>query len=277
MNDMTATIRTLTIGAGTDYDFAPEWPTGIMDTPGIRSNDIPRPRAQGVIPNDDYMASRPISFVCRLVGTKTVVEQDITDLGQAFAPGTSEETLTCRLSGTPSEYAFFGRCRGIAVQWRSKAAGTHVCDVLCQFEATDPVRYGATSTQEIGLTTPTLPETLPFILGYYDSETVANSGTFAVDRWSVDFDAVAGTIVSPSIMNVTSDQIIRFNDTTIASGDTLTLDGQTRRATMNGSVIVPTTAEWWSLASGNNTIRFACGSASSSTSTATVTWRPGWV
>lgn len=283
MIDGTATLRTLTTGAGTSYRWVEAWPTGVLDTPEIRVQDVPLPRRNGVIPGHDLLGSNTIAWEMQIRGTSvTDAETKAAALSAAFAPGDDDERLDIRFSGTPSEYAFFGRPRGCRIIPDRAFVGNFVMHARCTFVATDPVRYGAEMTQVIGLDDPVLPQTLPFILGYHDSEAFDGSGTPAatrsVDRWTVEMEAVGGSLIDPSIalVGTTSSQLI-FHDLTMSSGDTLLVDGRERRALLNGATpVVPTIAQWWQLAPGSNTVRFAADVSSSLTSTATLTWRPGW-
>ena len=117
---------------------------------------------------------------------------------------------------------------------------------------------------------------MPFILGYHDSEVFANAGTASVDRWTVLLEAIGGSLIDPSIAHVGSGQLI-FHDLTIPSGEFLLVNGQERRALLNGvTPVVPTIAQWWKVTPGSNEVRFAASPSSSLSSTATLTWRPGW-
>lgn len=275
MIDVTATVRGLTIGAGTSYRWE-RWPTGLLDTADIRVRDEPLPRRDGLIAGRDLLAGHPIAFEVQVVGsTRADCESKLANLRAAFAAGGADERLDVRVFGSPTEYAFFGRCRGIRAPL-GRAFGGAVAPARCSFMATDPVAYGAEMTQIIGLASHPLPETLPFVLGVYDSETFTNTGTASVDRWTVILEAVGGSLVDPSIAHVGSGQLI-FHDLSMSSGETLVIDGQERRALLNGvTPVVPTIAQWWSIVSGSNEVRFAAATSSSLTSTATLTWRPGW-
>lgn len=278
MIDITATLRGLTMGSGTSYTWHNSWPAGVLATADIRTRDVTLPRRNGVIAGHDHFGGNTITFEMQIRGTSmTDAETKAAALSAAFSPSPDDELLNIRFSGTPSEYAFYGRPRGATIVPDRAFVGNYLMHAQCTFLATDPIRYGAEMVQEIGLASHVLPQTLPFVLGYYDSETIANAGTATVDRWTLVFDAVGGDLVDPSIAHADLGQLI-FHDLTLAAGESLVVVGQERRALLNGvTPVVPTIAQWWSLQPGNNTIRFAADTGSSLSSTATLTWRPGWL
>jgi hypothetical protein len=275
MIDVTATLRGLTIGAGTPYRWE-RWPTGLLDTADIRSRDEPLPRRDGLIAGRDLLGGHGIAFEVVVMGSSRAdCESKLADLRAAFTGGPADEQLDVRVSGTPSEYAFFGRPRGVRVPLGRTFNGG-VASARCTFMATDPVAYGAEMVEVIGLAAHPLPETLPFILGVYDSEVFSSAGTAPVDRWTVILEAVGGDLIDPSIAHADTGQLI-FHDLTMTVGETLVIDGHERRALLNGvTPVVPTIAQWWRIVSGSNEVRFAASPASSLSSTATLTWRPGW-
>lgn len=276
MIDGTAVLRGLTIGAGTAYRLK-AWPSDALGSADIREVDVALPRRDGLVAGSDFLGGRPITFEVQIVGSSNAdTESKLADLSAAFAAGPADERLDLRISGTPSEYAFFGRPRGVRPVLDRSFVGSNVAYARCSFMATDPVRYGVEMVQEIGLLAHPLPQTLPFILGLHDSEVFASAGTASVDRWTVILEAVGGSLVDPSIAHVGSGQLI-FHDLAMASGETLVVDGQERRALLNGvTPVVPTIAQWWKVLPTSNEVRFAASTVSSLSSTATLTWRPGW-
>ena len=270
----TATLRGLTIGCDTAYPWVGTYPTALLGTADIRENDVVLPRRDGVVAGHDHTGARWITFELQIKGTSNGdAETKALALEEAFAPGPDDEELAVEVSSTPSAYTFIGRPRGVTIIPDRAFVGNSLMHARASFVATDPARYGVAMQEVIGLASHPLPQTLPFILGYHDSETFMNSGATS-DRWTVTGDAIGGSVVDPSIAHVGSGQLI-FHDLTMSSGDQLVIDGKERRAVLNGTqVVVPTIAQWWSIVPGSNEVRFAAGTASSLSSTATLDWRP---
>lgn len=268
MIDATATLRGLTIGAGTPFTIT-AFPD-VLSTPDVDNEDVRLPRRDGVQAGHDHKGGRYLSFELAFDGaTPAAVEMLAQTLADAFNPGPDDEVLTVRLSGSPGEYAFIGRPRGVAFGWPTFRSG--VMTARASFLATDPARYGLLSEVVVGLAAHPLPQMMPFILGHHDSATFTNSGRTS-RRWTVDIEAIGGPVIDPSIAHTTSGQIV-FHDTAMAEGDVLTLDGYEQRATLNGEMVIPSRAQWWAVVPDVNTVRFTAGRESSLASTATLSWR----
>lgn len=279
---MTATLRGLTIGDGTPY-VVRQWPAALFDTAPMRTTDVSVPRRDGVIAGDDFHDGLDITIdLFVTAATAAAAESALVDLREAFGRSTEDLVLDVDLLDRSGgsvfrDYEIFGRPRGVLTAPTREYFTNGYIPARARFMATDPIRYSGEMVQVIGLAENDLPQTLPFVLGYQDSETITNTGTATVDRWSLEFEAVGGSLIDPSIAHAGTGQII-FHGLTMASGDTLVVDGHDRRAILNGTTpVIPTIAQWWQLTPGSNTIRFAASTASSLSSTATLTWRDGFV
>ena len=149
MNDMTATLRGLTIGNGTPYPWRGSGVNGLLDTPTIRAVDEPAPRRHGVIPSGDYYAGRLISFEMLIHEGKDGNEAAARALAAAFAASESDLWLDVRLTGTPAEYSLRGRPRGVQFTMQRERWDAGVLDARASFLATDPLLYGPPQIQQV--------------------------------------------------------------------------------------------------------------------------------
>lgn len=281
MIDGTATLRGLTTGTGTIYQWS-EWPDGLLDTADLRTDDKPRPRRRGITPGDDLPAGKLIPFEIQIIAnTVAAGEAALTLLRAAYAPSELDEWLDVRVSGEPAEYAFRGRPRGLKVimsrdKIRLNSGG--VIDARCSFMATDPVGYGPVESVSISLGTPgssKLPFILPVVLGLGGGAgvgTATNSGTTSVD-WAATLN---GPLANPLLENVDTGSFIRVA-ATIGSGETVELDSESGSVLLNGTTPRPNWfgagSRWFRLPPGPTSLRLV---ADSGTGTADVVWRPGW-
>lgn len=279
MNDYTATLRGLTIGAGTDYRWA-SWPAGLLDTAPIRAADFARPGGNGSVAGSDFYGPRTVTFEVEILGDgRADAELLLAELREAFARDNADEWLDVRITGTPMEYALVGRPRGVAAAIGRRFTGGANIQARCSFVATDPLIYGPITSEEIGVSAHTIPATLPFTLGIYGEEAVVNAGSAATERWTVTFEAPSGgPIVNPRILHVGTGQQVRV-DRSVPANNQLVLDGYVGRGVIGvvSTSIVPTSiSQWFALAPGTNTLRFSADDGTHLSSTATVAWRPAW-
>jgi hypothetical protein len=280
VNDNTATLRGLTIGAGTDYRWA-RWPTGLLDTADIRVEDRFRPRRNGVTPGDDFYGERRIVFELELLGdTRDGGEQLATDLAEAFAASATDEWLDVRVTGTPAEYSLRGRPRGAIIALGRRFTGGGNPQARCIFVATDPVRYGAEQSLALTLVDPgeglEFPVTFPVVFsgGGMGSGTApaVNDGNTPVD-WTA---TLTGPLTNPRLALVGSGRFVRVL-ATIAAGETVVLDSAAGAILLGGTAPRPqwfgAGSSWFQLEPGSNSILFTVDAGSG---TADITWRPGW-
>lgn len=278
MNDWTATLRGLTFGAGTSYRWA-TMPTGVLGIPEIRVGDVPLPRADGILAGDDRLGARTMTFDVHILGTsQTDAETKAGLLAQAFAPSGADVALDARLTGTPSEWRFWGRPRGcdigLDVKFRSG-----VLRARCTFVATDPRRFGAEVSSSLvipaGTAGLTFPAVAPFVFGSDPGADVAisNVGTVPTDWVAV----ISGPVISPRIEHVEQGRSLEF-DLTVASGETLVLDSRTKSALLNGTASryssLTTASRWFQIPAGASTMRMRAASGSGST---LLTFRPAYL
>lgn len=279
VNDFTATVRDLTIGAGTSYRFT-AFPDVLSNAPA-RFDDRARPYGHGVIAGADYLDRRIIVFELTVAAaTRTAAEILAHNLAEAFAPADSDEWLDVRLTGGPDgdvEYAFRGRCRGATIalgpQFR---AGRFVA--RCRFDALDGIRYGPEETITIELADEgdgvVFPVVFPVLFGGSagaGTGSAPNTGSIAVP-WTA---TLTGPLTNPRIAHTESSSAVRIlhgldeEETAVVDSQrgTVLLDGTTSRP----DLIAPG-SRFFDLAPGANTIRLTSDSGDGSCQ---FTWRPG--
>lgn len=279
MDDLTATVRALTIGDGTVYKFT-RYPAAVLDTAPVRELDEPRPRDDGAIAGDDFTGARPIVFELETIGPAATVEQRISDLAAAFAPAASDLWIDVRIAGSPSEYSFRGRTRGISTVWANEAADVGIVYARCVFVATDPVRYAAVESSVTLDLAPsgaglTYPVEYPIVYaggGGSGSASAANAGSAAV-HWQA---TLTGPLTNPRLVLDGSGKFVRLL-ATIAAGETVLLDSRSGSILLDGTTPRPSWfapgSRWFRLEPGTNGLTFTADAGSG---TAQVTWRSGW-
>jgi len=255
-------------------------PTGILGTAVQRVTDEDRPMRDGQVPGPSLLSGKIIAWEGAILGeTVAEVELAAVALEEAFRPRDLDATLSVRLSGSPTEWTFFGRVRGVDILldlMHPQVAGKSAAPIRCAFTATDPVRYGVADSEVVALTAHTIPATLPFVLGLYGEMTAVVGGAVPIDRWTITLQAPSGgPLVNPRILHVGTGQTVRVNRTVPANG-TLVLDGYAGRATLSGAAVPTAISQWFSLSPGSNVLRFSADAGSFTASTATIAWRPGW-
>lgn len=279
MNDMTATLRGLTIGSGTIYPWRGSGVSGLLDTPTIRSTDSPAPNRNGIIPGADYYGGRLVSFEMLIAEGKVANEVAAAALGAAFAASDEDVWLDVRVTGSPAEYSLRGRPRGTQVAIRRDRWDAGVIDVRASFLATDPLRYGPEESAGIVMTAPggglTFPATFPVVFGGgggSGSAAILNVGAAPV-HWTA---VLTGPLTNPLLSLDGSGRSIRVL-ATIATGETVTLDSASSAILLGGTTPRPQWfgpgSRWFLLPAGASSVTFTADSGDGS---ALLTWRPGW-
>lgn len=130
-------IGSLVTGDGTNYPLDAE-SNGIegLGVPTPKSADVDLAHQNGAYGSDDFMSPRVITIPYALGGTPAQVFEWLNDLNTAYAPSTTDVTLTI---GLPyyADLVFTGRPRGLDANTRN----SHFGIILCQatFVALDPV------------------------------------------------------------------------------------------------------------------------------------------
>ena len=281
MNDTTALINGVTIGAGTAYRWA-DWPSGLYSTPPIRTTDTGLPDSHGVTAGLDRLNGRLVAFdVFVRAASRADGEVALAVLEAAFAPSDSETTLDVRITGTPDEYRLYGRPRGVlAPLGRRFINGT--ARVRCEFMATDPRRYALTeSTATTGLATSSgglaFPALAPFVFGTGgtgNTMSCFNAGTIATP-WVATF---TGPLVAPELVHNDTGKRLSLTGASLVAGDVLVVDAHDGVHTVifNGAARyawLAATSQWFLLEPGANSVVLLGASGAGSVS---IAWRSAW-
>jgi hypothetical protein len=278
MIDGTATLRGLTIGAGTVYGLR-QWPS-VLSTATIRSTDDDRPRANGVVAGDDYYGSLSVSFDVQVkAGSQAASELATTALTAAFRRSDTDVWLTVRVKGNPSEYALLGRPRGVSVAIDRQRFLSGLVDARCVFVATDPLKYGTAASVPITLASTgaglSFPATFPAVFAGTAGVGIGSAPNIGTEQtgWTATLE---GPLVNPRIEHVESGWFVKLN-ATIAAGQTVVLDSRATSIMLSGVAARPSWqwpgSRWFQLAPGANSIRF---SADTGDGIATINYRPAW-
>jgi hypothetical protein len=277
--DWTATLRGVSIGAGTtSYRWA-TMPTGVLGYTDVRTGDVPIPRADGVFAGDDRLGGRTMTFDVHIIGTTdTAAETAAAALAGAFAPSTTDLPIDVRLTGTPAEYRLFGRPRGCDIALDTKFL-SGVLRARCTFLATDPRRFGAEVSATLALPSGAsgllFPAVAPFVFGAGAGGNVSISQAGAVDAdWTA---TISGPITTPTIEHVELGRSLAF-DLELLAGETLVIDSRTRSALLNGTASryssLTSSSRWFQIPPGTSTVRLTGASGSGS---AQFTYRPAYL
>lgn len=141
--------------------------------------------------------------------------------------------------------------------------GTFFEDALVSFRCPDPMWRGATLNEETvtnsgsGLSFP-----ISFPISFIDGlgTTIINN---IGDVPSFPVITIPGACTNPIITNVTTGEKLSFPALTLSAGESLIIDCDARTAkvgTVSKIALLSADSEFWTLASGNNTITFATAS-----------------
>jgi hypothetical protein len=273
----------LAFGPGTDVQLSRL--DGLRALPGIRSNDLAKPRQHGSYAGLSFYDERIFTVDLEVFAPKSGAsfESVIAGIGSAFTisdpalllpfefllPGWVESRrLLCR----PTKFA------QPIDQWfqfnRSKAP--------VEFTAPDPLIYSSTlHTQSTGLPSPTAGLTFPvtfnvtFGASTGGSMSVTNAGNFT----SPPVITITGPVTNPTISLPASGAFMKFN-ISLGASDVLVIDMAARTVTLNGTAsrynTVSTGSSWWGIVPGTSSIGVASTDSAAVTATFTVAWRDAW-
>lgn len=266
----TATLRSLTIGAGTSYRWA-TMPQGL----GVTSRQTLVPLlGGGVAPTGrDVAEARDLTFEVHLLGdTPTTTQALIDALNAAWAPSGGEgvEELTLELATGGRVYR--GRPLRSTIALGRIATGS-IAQAQLVFVVTDPRWYSST-TQSVtvavagatgGMDTPMVTPMVTTGSGSSGDASVTNDGT-APAPWQV---TLFGPLTTPRL--ILGGQTVQI-DGDLAAGSIAVVDSRDGSVLVDGSPRpwVATTSEWWEIPTGASTFSFR---AAAGTGTATLVWR----
>lgn len=252
MNEWTATLGSLTIGAGTAYELTKPI-TGLGEPQPAGTGEAARGDRDGVVSGPDVLPKRQLGFTFDVAGSSPENAVELWLAAQsAWRKRSDDVALTLRLPGVLEEgWTFFGRPRGTTPTLDALKSGT--LELVAIFDALDPRGYGA----EVELD----PDSGTF--------TVDTLGGFDTDRATVLIVGDGGT---PRFENATDDGHFVSWSTTLAGGDVRIIDLRRQRVTDGTGVSkdeeISTSSLWPMLLAGENELELT-GAAS-----AAVTFRP---
>ena len=255
--DYQAELRSVTIGAGTNYRFA-EPPEG-FGTPSYRDTDYDRVVADGERAGLDLLNARKVVFDLWVVGSDDAdCESKLMTLKGAWRPSAiTDIDLNVRFAGT--EYVLHGRPRGVVADIGNIHQG--ITRARCEFKATDPRLYGATL--------------LSTTINKGSSAAVSNTGNTETP-WVA---TLTGPLTNP-VFGVSGGQKIWLTHTLSSSSNKIVIDSDTHivaLSTIDGVAAYSSLAsnsQWWKLPPGGATIELT---ADSGTGNVKIERRPAWV
>ena len=272
--------RGVLLGTGTPYGW--QKLEGWLELPGARMANSPRPSRHGTYAGQLLADERVITyeFVMHSAYSAFAPAVDVLRQATALEEAPDEEPLVIQLSGT--SWQSMVRCtrRALPVE-RTYAA--QAAPGAIQWVATDPLLYspGAALSASTGLPQAsggglTFPLVFPLLFGAGSSGgemAVVNTGT--VTSWPTW--TITGPVTGPTITNVDTGESLSFDPTfTVASGQTMTIDADSRTVTVGGINRRDRlfTAQWFGLRRGVSTrIRFDSAGAYDPAAQLTVAYR----
>lgn len=279
MADWQLTFNGLTLG-GAPYGVSKL--TGFHDAPDVRADDQMRSRAHGQWANVDYLGGRTIQASI-IVTSPHPSGSTWQALSQALVAGqAAESTLTATLPGVAmgSTVQVGARVRRLSLPIDlDYTVGVGRAEV--EWHCTDPRIYSSTLTtlstsQAVSSGGLVFPAVAPLAFAGSASGgqiTATNAGEFPAP-WVA---TISGPVTDPRLENITTGQTVAFTGT-VDSGQTLVVSSLDRTVLLNGTASryswLVGTSQWFDLAAGDNTIRFA---GTSGTGSLSFSFRSVWI
>ncbi len=290
LSDWQFSFNGLTMGAGTSYGVLTA--TG-FDLATIRTQDVGRPRDQGMIIGLDVFSGRTFELNLWVAADGTDSMQTLMSALASATPvgGSTEQPFYFKLPNMP-QMAFMARARKRTFPLDLDYGAASVAKPVIQFEATDPRAYYSPSVSNtIGLPAPlqgvSFPITFPMSFGTGGTGTyltLDNAGNYEMRPILV----FTGPLTNPSVNNtsIASNPRLTFSNPnqtsyTLYAGDTLTVDldyhtivytpsGETVGQNYRGWLVKGST--WFDLIPGNNQLFFSSSDGSQVAGTMEVQW-----
>lgn len=148
MANWTATLRGLTLGTSTAYEFEAPGITGLGNPP-TRTADQPRGHLSGDVGGDDVLEKRVITIPIAILGDEADGGVDcrtkLRALQTAWRPSSTNIDLVLAIAGESVTYQ--GRPRGCEAD--VELLGKGVCRVLLTFEALVPYAQGSSESTPV--------------------------------------------------------------------------------------------------------------------------------
>ena len=145
MANWSATLRGVTLGTATSYEFEMPGPTGLGNPP-VRAADQPRGHLHGDVGGDDVFDKRVITIpVVALGADADACRVLLRTLQTAWRPSASDLDLVLTIAG--QTFTYQGRPWGCEVD--AQFLGQGVVRVLLTFEALRPYAVGASESTPV--------------------------------------------------------------------------------------------------------------------------------
>jgi hypothetical protein len=242
--------RSLLMGAGTSYKIrSAAGLSGVLDTPTLRTDDLPRTGVNGTTLGRVYADFRVLSWRLGVDDAQaSTVGANVKALLEAWrAPSdASEVALDVRVPGTPETVLrYYGQPRSVQATTSAWGHGLALVEVDCEFFASDPFAYGAEVTVTSGAGATTLSSAS---LGDLGADTV---------RATITLSGTGGT---PIVSSSTSGGVIVFSSG-LGATQVAEINLRTGEVTVNSTstpAILATSTSWITLLGGQaNTLHMS--------------------
>jgi hypothetical protein len=267
-------------GAGTSIGLKSI--SGLRDLPAIRAQDQERWQGDGAYPSPAYTGERVLQIVWELTLATNLESslsslaagfQNVTDpsavcmtsadyLTQLASAGTKPvSALTIQLPNRPNPFMVFGRPTKYNAPIDANYQYGQV-NVTSEWTASDGLLYDAgvnTATVTVAYSTGGAPFPWTFPVHFGTSTggifTAANAGSYPASP----VYKITGPVTNPKILNTATGQYITVK-LTLATGDVLIIDTQSRAIRLNGvnrNNVLDTTSAFFKIPAGGTSLQFA--------------------
>lgn len=247
------------------------------DGSDVSGQVVQRASDHGGWPTQQFYAPRSLTWSVLIIAPS----QELRDVARAqLQSAISVSDLSTFTYNEPiPKQAMVRRSGRIAETYATLNEAAFAIPLICP----DPRKYGTslkTATATFLDNTTSLGVTVPFTVPWSSpaqppqgSVTVTNAGDFETRP----VISITGPVISPTLVSITSGKEVSWTGLTLAAGDTLVVDFDSRQAILDGNALRPAdfTSAWWVMEPGDTEIQL--GGQTSGGSTITVTWRDAWI
>lgn len=284
-----------------------QWNTikGLTGAPTIRTGNVPRPNNEGMLAGYDFYGERVVEFNLEVTGGGgATMQQNLNTVRQGFLKSTTLGGGVNSLSPNATRLYFnlgegngsVGVTRFISARvekfeapvdlgWAAGSWQAGISRIGVQMVAVDPRIYDSNIQQAtVGLTVAaggwTFPWTFPwaFTTSTGTAITAINGGIYACPPYFT----ITGPCNNPRVQNQTTGVTLQFN-TTLNTGDTLTVDAFSGTAILNGTATRQNTLaagsyiDTFLIQPGSNTVAFYSSDGTATGAQLTLYWANTWV
>jgi len=263
----------------------------IFTMPTLRTNDVPRPQADGEFIGDDYYGVKRFAMEVEVWGlTASDLQARLHQLLGATSRRSLPEELVVRLEGWSDDLLLFARPIRRSNVLNVETVVGHMARFAVEWRASDPIIYTKNETT-VSLT---IGDSGEVVGGSFDAAFnysfggVGASGVGSlVNTGNAEVNAtieVTGPVTNPNFIFVgpAGETTVFALIGTVEEGDTLVISTQNRTIVLNGVSVYSWLTEpdaWFTLAPGTTQVTFQgdVPGGASTFPTAEVSWRSGTV